>query len=178
MYRCLLRPRSPGGNGTGVGPVQGSVTFLTASRGARFIALLAAGAAISLAGCEASGDPAPATVAVPPAQKTEQTVQVQQTIEYGGVKVDIPSAWQRLDTTGCEFHFERWAPPATGHCAYERGIAFYRSATFDPKHGPGVKKGDGAARWAGYVYAGDYAVYAAGDDREIVQGMLDSVRAK
>ena len=48
--------------------------------------------------------------------------------------------------------------------------------TFDPAHGPGIRHDD-AASWAGYVYAGDFAVYAADDDRSLVQHVLRSARA-
>jgi hypothetical protein len=37
-------------------------------------------------------------------------------------------------------------------------------------YGPGIRRGDPEvdnAAWAGYVYAGDYAVYVAGDDRGV-----------
>lgn len=34
--------------------------------------------------------------------------------------------------------------------------------------------GSGAAEWAGYVYAGDFAVYASDDDRAVVERVLDS----
>lgn len=30
------------------------------------------------------------------------------TIEYDGVRVDIPATWERWDMGSCEFTFERW----------------------------------------------------------------------
>jgi hypothetical protein len=102
------------------------------------------------------------------------------TIEHRGVQIDIPSAWERLDMSDCEFQFEQWAPPDSSPCDSEGGVAFYGSATFDPAHGPGVRRtttnGTDAATWGGYVYAGDFAVYASDTDRDLVQGVLDSVR--
>jgi hypothetical protein len=101
-----------------------------------------------------------------------------QTIEYEGVRIDIPSLWDRVDTSSCEFQFERWAQPDLPACGVEGGVAFYASATFDPAHRPGVRRTteDGAATWGGYVYAGDFAVYISDGDREVVREVLDSAR--
>nr|BFE74027.1 hypothetical protein GCM10020092_073280 [Actinoplanes digitatis] len=98
-----------------------------------------------------------------------------QTIEYRGVKVDIPADWKRLKKDDCEFQFEQWAPPGSHPCDFKGGVRFYGSATFDPAHGPGVRRTTGT--WSGYVYAGDYAVYVSGADRDLVQRVLDSARA-
>jgi hypothetical protein len=80
------------------------------------------------------------------------------TIEYRGVRVDIPADWQRSDFGGCEFQFERWAPKGGPICgAGGDGVAFYVSAIFDPMYGPGIRRGDPEAdnaAWAGYAYAG------------------------
>jgi len=101
-----------------------------------------------------------------------------QTIEYDGVRVDVPSDWRQVDRTGCEFSFERWASSDEEDCVADSdGVSFYASATFDPKYGPGLRRGDPQvddAPWAGYVYAADYAIYAAGADREVVAGVLAS----
>lgn len=103
------------------------------------------------------------------------------TIEYEGVRVDIPASWARVDRSDCEFGFERWAEPdETGCETVGDGVSFYASATFDPRHGPGLRHHDppvDGAAWAGYVYAGDHAVYAAGDDRAVVSAILRSARA-
>lgn len=102
------------------------------------------------------------------------------TIEYRGVRVEIPTGWTRSDVENCEFQFERWAPPSQPACNPDGGVAFYVSATFDPLHGPGVRHDDtrkDVPAWAGYVYAGDYAVYAADDDRDVVQQVLSSADA-
>lgn len=101
------------------------------------------------------------------------------TIAYRGVRVEIPTGWQRSDRDDCEFEFERWAEPAETGCATEgEGVSFYGSATFDPAYGPGLRRGDAVldgAAWAGYTETGDYAVYTSGADRELVADILDSV---
>lgn len=102
------------------------------------------------------------------------------TIEYEGVRVEVPAGWTRMDMESCEFQFERWAPPDLPACSPDGGVSFYASATFDPAHGPGIRHDDAAndpADWAGYVYAGDFAVYAADDDRRLVQHVLRSAHA-
>lgn len=101
-----------------------------------------------------------------------------QTIQYDGVRVEIPGSWDRLDQSECEFEFEVWAPPGTPPCRWSRGVAFYGSDTFDPSHGPGIRRDGepGEARWSGYTYAGDYAVYAGDDDRAVVRHILASAR--
>jgi hypothetical protein len=102
------------------------------------------------------------------------------TIDSHGVRFDIPSAWQRLDMSDCEFRFEQWAPPDSSPCGLEGGAVFYNAATFDPADGPGVRRtaagGADAATWGGYVYAGDYAVYVSDNDRDLVRQALGSVR--
>src|SRR3954466_6125313 len=65
------------------------------------------------------------------------------TIEYQGVRVDIPFGWERSDREDCEFAFERWAQPDELGCdANGDGVSFYVSATFDPRYGPGLRRGD------------------------------------
>ncbi|MGX6605032.1 hypothetical protein ACWKSP_23300 [Micromonosporaceae bacterium Da 78-11] len=155
---------------------------MTASGGARALASAAACAlAMSLLGCDAPRDPLPAVVAssapaaavaVAPARPKAKTV------EYQGVQIDVPPAWERADPSGCEFTFEHWTQPGAPACDFVSGAVFYRSATFDPAHGPDVRRTttDGATTWAGYTYAGEFAVYVAGADRAVVQGVLDSAR--
>ena len=100
------------------------------------------------------------------------------TVEYKGVRIDVPSSWQRLDMSDCEFEFERWARPGSAACEYEDGAAFYVSATFDPAFGPGVRRTteNGTRIWGGYAYAGDFAVYASDQDRDLVREVLASAR--
>ena len=104
------------------------------------------------------------------------------TIEYEDVRVDVPGSWERWDTDGCEFQFERWGPPGLPPCEADAGVAFYGSATFDPAHRPGVRRteasGAEAGDWGGYVYAGDFAVYASDDDPDVVEGILRSATAR
>jgi hypothetical protein len=100
------------------------------------------------------------------------------TVEYDGVRVDIPTAWERVDMGDCEFQAERWAPPDAPPCDSEEGVAFYRSATYDPADGPGVRRAgeSGGPAWGGYAYAGDFAVYASDGDRAVVRDVLVSAR--
>jgi len=102
------------------------------------------------------------------------------TVKHEGVRVDIPATWERVDTGGCEFHFIRWAHPATRPCDFEEGIAFYGSDTFDPAHGPGVWQTTekGVRAWGGYTYAGDFAVYVSHSDRDVVRKILGSARVE
>ena len=71
------------------------------------------------------------------------------TVEHEGVLLDVPGEWHELDTSDCEFGFARFGPADADACAFDHeGLAFYASATFDPKHGPGVlrrKRAAGAA---------------------------------
>ena len=100
------------------------------------------------------------------------------TVEYQGVQIGIPSAWERLDMSDCEFQFQLWAPPDSPPCRFEGGVVFYGSAIFDPAHRPGIRRtasnGTDTASWAGYAYAGNYAVYVLDADRNLVQKVLDS----
>jgi hypothetical protein len=100
------------------------------------------------------------------------------TIQYQGVKVDIPSAWERTDMNDCEFDFEHWAPPGAADCGMHGGVAFYASATFDPAHGPGVIRTEDRqrARWGGYTDTGQFAVYVSDSNRALVRRVLDSTR--
>jgi hypothetical protein len=98
------------------------------------------------------------------------------TIRFEDVRVDIPASWERLDRDDCEFKLEVWAPPHSDGCKWTGGVAFYRSATFDPAHEAGVRRTEsrGEPAWGGYTYAGELAVYASDDDRETVSRVLGS----
>lgn len=99
------------------------------------------------------------------------------TIQYEGVRVDIPSAWDRSHMGGCEFEFEHWAPPGAAGCGMDGGVAFYASATFDPAHGPGIRRFEGSqGGWGGYTVAGGFAVYVSDADPEVVKRILSSSR--
>ncbi|MGO4256490.1 hypothetical protein [Marmoricola sp. RAF53] len=100
------------------------------------------------------------------------------TIEYRGVRVDVPWRWRRVDMTGCEFSYERWAPPGTTPCRYDGGVGFFGSATFDPAYGPGVRRSErtGSPAWGGWTDGNARLVVDAGDeDREVVATILGSV---
>jgi hypothetical protein len=101
------------------------------------------------------------------------------TIEYQGVRVNIPADWERLDRGDCEFEFERWGPQGTPTCEPGASVAFY-DFPFDPAHGPGVKRTEetepAAADWAGYIDVNDIIVYASDDDRNVVRGILNSAK--
>jgi hypothetical protein len=98
------------------------------------------------------------------------------TIDYRGVRVDIPSTWDRTEMSGCEFGFEHWAPPDAADCGRDGGVAFYAAATFDPSHSPGIRRSEDSrgVTWGGYAYAGEFAVYVSDADREVVKRVLDS----
>ena len=100
------------------------------------------------------------------------------TVEYRGVQVDVPGSWVPVDMDACEFQYEVLAPPVVTGCDWAGGVAFYGSATFDPAHRPGVRRGGsrGEPGWGGYTYAGDFAVYASDDDRKVVARVLRSTR--
>ena len=149
------------------------MTLIPASRAARLLLLALACAALLVGGLVwyAGRDSHAAVVAssAPAGWKT---------IEYQGVRVDIPASWEATDTDDCEFKFEHWAPPKSPDCGLDGGVAFYASATFDPAHGPGVTRtlGNRGPTWGGYAYVGDLAVYASDDDRALVQQVVSSAR--
>lgn len=107
------------------------------------------------------------------------SAQLWQTIEYRGVRVDIPATWERTDTSKCEFEITRWGDRRFSPCGFKNGVTFYGSALFDPAHGPGVVRiaGDGDVKWSGYTYVGEFAVYVFdNDDRDLVRDILASAR--
>ena len=143
-----------------------------APRDVRHLLLTVAGSTLAAAALASCGDSHSGVA-------TDPSAGGWRTIEYHGVTVDVPAGWARKDMARCEFRFERWAPPDLPACSPGEGVSFYSSATFDPAHGPGTRHADAAndaADWAGYVYAGDFAVYAADDDRGLVQHVLRSAR--
>jgi hypothetical protein len=100
------------------------------------------------------------------------------TIEYQGVAVDLPEAWQRVDNSGCKFDLEHWGPGSARACGYAAGLMFFSSFTYDPAHGPGLRRDEPgqASRWSGYVRVEDLAVFVAHDDRSVARGVLSSAR--
>jgi hypothetical protein len=151
--------------------------MMTTSRGARWLLL---GLALGLFLAVAVGLYA---ARAPRAHVVDESIDatVRKSIEYEGVEIDIPADWERWDMGGCEFQFERWGPPGQSACASDAtSVAFYDAATFDPAHGPGVRRietaGTDSPDWAGYVDAGSSVVYARDEDRAVVQGILRSAR--
>ena len=156
------------------------MTRMAAFRRARFPILIASAAVVALLAVllfvwDRASEPRSEVVPDASAENGWKTIQ------YQGVRVDIPTSWERSDMGDCEFSFEQWAPPDAPSCGQGGGVAFYASATFDPAHGPGLRRaetsGTDASDWAGYVYAGDFAVYASDDDRDLVHALLASARA-
>jgi len=97
------------------------------------------------------------------------------TVEHEGLLVDIPGGWGRLDTSSCEFEMVKYGPSGSDPCAYDdESLNFYASATFDAAHGPGLRSEEG--QWAGYVYTGDWAVYATIADLDQARRVLGSAR--
>ena len=136
----------------------------------RFVPIVAAGAAALVTIAPVRSAPAGEMRRRPAA-----VVEPWKTIEYRGVRVAVPAAWERVDNARCAFTFPRWAPPQSPPCDVGRGVTFSLSAVFCPAHGPGLRAGSGA--WGGYEFAGDYAVFARDTDRVRVRKMLDSARA-
>ena len=173
--RLTADPGVHPGNGCGHLDVQGIMAFVTVMSSARVLALFVASGvvcAVVLFWLQATSGPRSEVVGDSPSAEGWKT------IEYGGVTIEIPSAWERLDMSDCEFQSERWAEPDSPPCDFEGGAAFYGSATLDPANGPGVRRTteNGIATWGGYVYSGDFAVYASDSDRDLVQAVLDSAQ--
>ena len=152
------------------------------SRSARLAALAAACFAVVLILVNATGDSRPAVVADSPAPvEASSNVPVRdgwKTVAYQGVQIDIPNAWERLDMTDCELHFEQWSHRSRRRVVSKealRSISPQRS-TRSTLRASGEPPEVRTPAWNGYVYAGDYAVYAAHSDRDLVQGVLDSAR--
>jgi hypothetical protein len=150
------------------------MTPATAMRG-RLLAAVAAVAALLIVVVgwfQTTSDPRSEVIGDSPSRAAWKTV------EYEGVRIDIPSAWERLEMDDCEFQFERWARPGSLPCDFEEGAAFYGSATFDPVHGPGVRRATDnvSPTWGGYIYVGDFAVYASYGDPDLVRDVLASAR--
>ncbi len=153
--------------------VQGTMTSRTATLGARRSAAvvgLAAALVAAVAWIQAGGSSPSRAIDASPSQSGWKTV------EYEGVRVDVPAAWKRVDTGDCEFQFIRWAHPEAPTCDFDEGVAFYGSDTFDPAHRPGIRRTieNGTPAWAGYTYAGDFAVYVSHGDRDVVRKILGS----
>lgn len=117
-------------------------------------------AGVCLVASSACSDPAPTGV---------------RTIEYEGVSVEIPAAWERTDTSECDFQTVRWGAPDADPCEFADGVAFYGAAAFDPAEGAGVRRSSDGL-WQGYEYAGsNQVVYVfQNEDEQLVRDILDS----
>ncbi|BEL02597.1 hypothetical protein Q0Z83_007880 [Actinoplanes sichuanensis] len=172
------------------------MTLLTGSRGALFVAVFAvvaaAGCTPEPAGVTAPSAPAPsapapsapapsapaiAVSAQPSASRGPSVPAGWQTVEHQGVRAEVPGDWVRAETEECEAPSVRWQPAEAPDCRFTTGVAFYLEATFDPAFGPGIHQGKDNT-WSGYVFAGDYAVYAVAADRDLVQAVLDTARPR
>jgi hypothetical protein len=154
------------------------MTAMAAPRRSRLLLLLAAGAALLsavLLGYQALGDSGAEVVS------DSSTKSGWKTIEFQGVRVDIPSGWERSDADDCDSPVqEQWGAPGSAGCFQRAGISFFSSATYDAAYPPGVRRGgqDGDSNaWAGYVRVGEFAVYGYDSDRDVVGLLLDSARS-
>jgi hypothetical protein len=153
------------------------MTFIRASRAALFLAVLAAGCTSEQPSVTGPSASAPAASVQPSTIPGSRAPDGWQTIEYSGVRVDVPGDWVRVDTKECGFEAVRWQPAGAPACRVTSGLVFYLEATFDPAYGPGIHQGkDGT--WSGYVFAGEYAVFMAGTDRQLIQDVLDTARPR
>ncbi|PWN04742.1 hypothetical protein DJ010_03765 [Nocardioides silvaticus] len=92
-----------------------------------------------------------------------------------GVRFDVPDPWRELDCPGSGIYFG----PDPNRCGRNDYLTFYARAWFDPAMGPaeivsGHEGGD--TLWAGYVFAGDWAVYVRTYDPQLTQDILATVR--
>lgn len=102
-----------------------------------------------------------------------------QTIEYRGVRVDVPDDWERKDTDGCPYVIERWGPEDSTTCGedFGVGVSLLPSENFDAIVEPGEVRRDpgGGIHWSGYVLVAPLALAADGS-REVVEAVLSSAR--
>lgn len=104
------------------------------------------------------------------------------TLEYEGIRVDVPSSWVRMDLGEFELPHEMWGPPVQNPCHAETGASIYASATFNPATGQGVHRVDGTAMpcrtvWGGSEDVGDVSVYIQDTSMDVVRSALASVAA-
>ena len=103
-----------------------------------------------------------------------------QTIEYRGVRVDVPDEWERKDSEGCPYAVERWGPVDASRCGEEGGVgvSLLDSSTFDARFEPGdirLFTEESVPQWSGYVMVERLAVSADGPE-DVVRAILDSAR--
>lgn len=100
-----------------------------------------------------------------------------QTVEFQGQSVEVPASWRTVTENECGFRFAERYPEGT-ICNLTSGVRFHGRAMFDPSRLPGIAQSveEGQTVWSGYVYAGDFAVFASDPDRRVVKRVLDSAR--
>ncbi len=98
-----------------------------------------------------------------------------QQFEAQGVGFELPAGWAQRT---CDGGMTPYGPTQADACDYRNSLSLYGSALFDPAYGPGIHMDttDGMTTWAGYVYAGEFAVYVITTDRQLTSSILDSVR--
>lgn len=102
-----------------------------------------------------------------------------QTTSEEDAAVAVPGDWSRYHCEFDGFEHDVYGPSSKDACEYVTYLAFYGSATFDPFARPGVLSANEDADvpgWAGYVYAGDWAVSASTPDRDLTRRILASAR--
>ena len=101
-----------------------------------------------------------------------------QTIEFQGVMVDLPENWQRVDNSNCGIDLEQWAPTSAQTCAYDGGVTFMNSGSYDSRYNPGLRRSrpDEPSRWSGYVLVRPLAVFVAAGDMALARRLLQSAR--
>lgn len=94
--------------------------------------------------------------------------------KFDGITFDVPAAWTRVD---CASQIQ-YSP--TGACIGAMGVGLrFLNDTFQPAMAEGELVSTRAGErtvWGGYVFAGDWAVYAAAPERDVIRTILDSVR--
>jgi hypothetical protein len=127
---------SDSSNLAGNGPVRGIMMPMASMRRSRLLLLGAAGAAVVVSvvflAFDGAGSDSVAEVVSDSSAKTGWM-----TIEYQGIRVDIPSGWERLE--GCEVPWEHWGRDGSS-CASDGGVYLGSSTTYDPDRGPGIRR--------------------------------------
>ncbi|GAA3816779.1 hypothetical protein [Nocardioides panacisoli] len=131
-------------------------------------------AACALAGCSDDAPPAVEGPSAAPATTSPLPGGLER-VRYRGATVDVPEDWKPLDCG--EFDWTQLGPAGPGPCGGGVGVAFYGSATYDPKDRAGVISpvGTDPALFGGYAYSGDWAVYVQTPQRTLTRQILASV---
>ena len=104
-----------------------------------------------------------------------------QQVSYRGVTVEVPPAWERLDTTICDVDRRALgAPPARSSATATPGCRSSTRTPSMPATGPGVHTAPASdtlpdGGWTGYVTRGDVVVNVTDVDEVVVRRVLQSV---